>query len=179
MRRALLPLLAVVLTLGGCASDELATEVFVAADFDATACRIIESNPAYAITETGDIDLLTAAPDAAMTFVVTNRSNVDITGLVNRYDPTLTPQEALSMERALEESGRTMNEPPGFIVGPAFTDFAAEARSIGDNQIQSHYRLQPGLSVTLVYSQFDAWYCHTSAPTLSLIEVPAADPTND
>ena len=174
MRRPLLPLfllLTTVLVSGGCGGDDMANEVLVVVEFDGTTCRITEADPGFVATG-DDIDVLAAAPDAEMALVVTNTSDVDVTGLVNRYDPSLSPEEALAMERGLVESGWTIrNEPPGFMVGPAFTDFSAESLDTDENQLQYHYVLAPGVNKVLVYSQYDAWYCETSPPMFSVVEV--------
>ena len=169
-----------------CSADEsgdvLASEASVGAVFDGNTCSIAEADPGYVPAAEGGMDLLAAAPDASLTFVVTNTSGEELRGLVNRYDPSLSPTEALALHEAFREMHGdvegTMFDKPDFITAPAMSDFGAEQLALDENQLQYHYTLQPGLSTTLVYTNDGIWSCNTSSETLSLIDVPPAESTS-
>ena len=164
------------------AGDSMASEATIEALFDGNTCTITASDPGYEPADEEIVDLLAAASDARLTFLVTNTSGMDITGLVNRYDPALSVEEAVAAHEAFAEAFDTqdgaMYPKPDFIVGEAWTDFSAERLSLDENQLQYHYTLQPGLSTTLVHTSDGIWICDTSADVLSLIDAPSIEPAS-
>ena len=165
-----------------CSADEsgdvLASEASVGAVFDGNTCSIAEADPGYVPADEEGMDLLAAAPDASLTFVVTNTSGEELRGLVNRYDPSISPTEALALYEALGDVDGTMFDKPYWVTEPAMSDFGAEQLSLDENQLQYHYTLQPGLSAPIVYTSDGIWLCSTSSGTLSLIDVPPAESTS-
>ena len=109
MRRAFL-LLVVTIVLVGVAcgsedsSDTLAAEASIEALFDGTTCSITTSDPGYEPADKEGVELFAAAPDASLAFIVTNTSGMDVTGLVNRFDPALSVEEAAAADDAYMEA---------------------------------------------------------------------------
>lgn len=184
MRRALFPLLAaMVLMCSACSSDGSedapASDASIEALFDGNVCSITASDPGYVPAEVESVDLLVAAPGASLTFVVTNTSGTNLTGLVNRFDPALSAAQVLTELEALGAEDGTMYPEPEFTAGPAATDVGAEQLSLDEDQLQYHYTLQPGLSVAIVYTNDGIWPCDTSPEVISLIEVPDNESTTN
>ena len=186
MRRAFLPLVVAIVLVGvACSSDDsgdtLASTATVEALFDGSTCIITASDPGYVAADEEGVDLLAAAPDASLAFILTNTSGMDITGLVNRYDPALSVEGVLAAEDAFDgpyDEDGTLYDKPDFIVGAAMVNFSAKKLSLDENQLQYHYTLQPGLSTTIVHTSDGIWGCDTSPEGFSLIDVPHTESTS-
>lgn len=152
-------------------SDAPDVDVIVAVEFDGVACMITESDPSYVAADDEGLDLLTASPGATFTFLVTNTSGVDLTGLANRFDPSLSPSEAMALIDDLAVDDGAMYDEPDFIAGPAAKNLNVAALTINENQLLYHYTLQPGLNTTIVHTQDGIWPCRTGEAEISLVNV--------